>query len=183
MSPEGWIDVATVVIATADKSSASYCDAAAKPDSARKCMTSRCGSRHSWRLGPWSNVSTMFQMCLNNGQFETFSIAELCVLCSFDFSTVNSSVTSVHLQCSVACGLGVKQRSLTCVDDVSRPVKARRCPKRYQPETSAACYQAPCRARSCKHLQALTSLERDGHYRLLIRDAMISVSRPSIVQH
>ncbi|KAK6176237.1 hypothetical protein SNE40_014557 [Patella caerulea] len=78
-------------------------------------------------------------------------------------------------ECSAKCGSGKQRRMTICVDKHNNKRSRSRCDLRYKPPSSQHCYTNPCYARSCKELKELTTIRKDGDYRILISSQLVSI--------
>ncbi|ESO96234.1 hypothetical protein LOTGIDRAFT_174945 [Lottia gigantea] len=170
------------------------CDSESKPKVRRRCSEFPCP--YIWNAGPWSECSSkcgqghqsrivVCQAVTKEGWILPGEVKNKCELkhrpttyqyCNFgECNAKYRWRVGPWGECSAKCGTGKQRRMTICVDKFNNKKSRRRCDMRYKPPSSQNCYTNPCYARSCKELKDLTTIRKDGDYRILLNSQLVSI--------
>ncbi|XP_070193825.1 A disintegrin and metalloproteinase with thrombospondin motifs 9-like [Littorina saxatilis] len=174
--------------------SSHLCDDKAKPKTRRRCSEFPCP--YIWNTGPWSPCSTT---CGEGQQMRTVVCQAVTkegwILPGEDhegcgpedrppfarYCNYGDCRAKYHWNvgewgtCSAKCGMGWERRRVTCMDRDGQRVDSNQCLRLYRPPKRRQCYSGPCYARSCKELKELTTIRRDGDYKIQVDNQLVTV--------
>ncbi|XP_046582334.1 A disintegrin and metalloproteinase with thrombospondin motifs 9-like [Haliotis rubra] len=174
--------------------SSHLCDNDRKPKVRRRCSEFPCP--FIWNTGPWSECTStcsegkqirtvVCQSVTREGWILPGQVPHRCPItekptrvryCNYgDCNADYRWRVGPWGQCTVRCGHGKQRRMIKCVDKKGRRKSKRRCVRLYRPESSRACYNGPCYARSCKELKEITTIRVDGEYKLMVDRKLITI--------
>ncbi|XP_038060636.1 A disintegrin and metalloproteinase with thrombospondin motifs 9-like [Patiria miniata] len=139
-------------------------EGAEKPASERECLEQECPSAPAWKVGDWSECSvscgtgTQLRSVTCQDEAGILQQGEECHLEGAEKPATERVCREQECpsglawkvgawsECSVTCGVGSRQRTVTCEDETGIPTQEEECEMEEsdKPETGMECRQADC---------------------------------------
>lgn len=173
------------------------CEALPRPLVARPCMVVSCEAPFIWQTSAWQPVGVR-----NYVRYIWYN-KNVCgmLLCSEDFDIIVTTllartekggeldfiffvllwliIDTIHLQCSVTCGPGVRRRRVRCEDASGKRVHREKCALlAARPARTQSCFLKNCMPSTCQEMRDSknsTAKLKDGNYTLLLDGFPIEV--------